>query len=170
MGVSFQLMQHEIKGLRVFVVEDDVAILMLAEDMLEELGCVIAVTGTRMREAIDAAQNCQADVALLDVNLAGQPVYPVAEIIERRGIPIVFCIGYGGDRRCDVREPALKLFPSAPGLPERSVFSFFMARPFLTGGENRSSPPASPDRARNRPRCRATSGSPAVCAPGSRDS
>jgi CheY-like chemotaxis protein len=91
-------MQTGIKGLRVFVVEDDVAILMLAEDMLEELGCAIAATGTRMTEAIDAAQNCEADVALLDVNLAGQPVYPVAEILERRGIPLVFCTGYGGDQ------------------------------------------------------------------------
>ncbi|MGE3146966.1 MAG: response regulator [Pseudorhodoplanes sp.] len=90
-------MQDQIKGLRVIVVEDDAAIMMLAEDMLQELGCVIAGTATRMNEALASAQSCAFDVALLDVNLAGQPVYPVADIVQARGLPIVFCTGYGGE-------------------------------------------------------------------------
>ena len=91
------MQQEQIKGLRIFVVEDDAAILMLAEDMLEELGCVIAGTATRMNDALQSARDCAFDVALLDVNLSGQPVYPVAELVHGRGLPLVFCTGYGGD-------------------------------------------------------------------------
>jgi CheY-like chemotaxis protein len=83
--------------MRIFVVEDDAAILMLVEDMLAELGCEIAGSASRLSEALQLAQECAADASLLDVNLAGEPVYPVAEMVRNRGIPVIFCTGYGGE-------------------------------------------------------------------------
>lgn len=81
--------------MRVFVVEDEFAVLLLVEDMLAELGYEIAGTASRLEEAIALARTLDFDAAVLDVNLNGHPVSPVAEIVAERGMPIVFSTGYG---------------------------------------------------------------------------
>lgn len=81
--------------MRVLVVEDEFAVLLLVEDMLAELGCEIAGTASRLEEAVTLARTLDFDAAVLDVNLNGQPVSPVAEIVAERGVPIVFSTGYG---------------------------------------------------------------------------
>lgn len=83
-------------GLRVLVVEDEALIAMHIEDILEQLGCHIV--GPAM--SVDAAHRLIGngetfDVAILDVNLAGQPVYPVAQQLIARGFPFLFMTGYG---------------------------------------------------------------------------
>ena len=80
---------------RVLVVEDEVLIGMLLEDMLSDLGYEIAGTASRVDEAAKLARETRADAAILDVNLNGQEVFPVAEILAERGIPFVFATGYG---------------------------------------------------------------------------
>ena len=80
---------------RVLVVEDELMIRMLLEDMLGELGYTVAAQAARVDEALDAAKNATFDVAILDVNLNGQTVVPVAEALDARGIPFVFATGYG---------------------------------------------------------------------------
>src|SRR5215475_12877318 len=62
---------------RVLVVEDEYLIRMLLEDMLDELGYG------------------EFSAAILDVNLDGQEIYPVADILAQRGLPFVFVTGYG---------------------------------------------------------------------------
>lgn len=84
-----------LKGVRVFVVEDEFAVLLLVEDMLVELGCEIAGTASRMQEALALAGKLAFDAAVLDVNINGEPVSPVAEIVAARGAPLVFSTGYG---------------------------------------------------------------------------
>jgi two-component SAPR family response regulator len=79
----------------VLVVEDEVLIGMLLEDMLAELGYQIVATVSRVDEALKAAQSVECDVAILDVNLSGQEVYPVAEVLAARSIPFIFATGYG---------------------------------------------------------------------------
>jgi CheY-like chemotaxis protein len=81
--------------MRVLVVEDEFAVLLLVEDMLLELGCEIAGTASRVEEGVALARSLDFDIAVLDVNLNGQPVSPVAEIVAERGTPIVFSTGYG---------------------------------------------------------------------------
>ncbi len=83
-------------GLRVFVVEDEYLIRMLLEDMLAEIGFTVAAAAGTVAEATDLANSTAFDVAILDVNLDGQEVYPVAEILSRRNVPFVFVTGYGG--------------------------------------------------------------------------
>jgi CheY-like chemotaxis protein len=84
-----------LKGLRVFVVEDEFAVLLLIEDMLSELECELVGSTSRVAEAIRMLRDCSPDVAVLDVNVAGEPVYPVAEYLAGRDVPVVFSTGYG---------------------------------------------------------------------------
>jgi len=79
---------------RVLVVEDELMIRMLLEDMLGELGYTIAAQAARIDEALDAAKNAAFDVAILDVNLNGETIVPVAEALDARGMPFVFATGY----------------------------------------------------------------------------
>jgi CheY-like chemotaxis protein len=80
---------------RILVVEDELMIRMLLEDMLGELGYTVAAEAARIEEALDAAKNADFDIAILDVNLNGQPVSPVADALVARGTPFVFATGYG---------------------------------------------------------------------------
>ena len=91
-------------GLRVLLVEDEIMIALLVEDMLGELGHTILGPVARLDRAIEMARSETFDFALLDVNLNGQQVYPVAEALAARGIPLVFVTGYG---RTGVRAPYL---------------------------------------------------------------
>jgi CheY-like chemotaxis protein len=82
-------------GKRILVVEDELMIRMLLEDMLGELGYTIAAEAGRMDEALHAAKTADFDLAILDVNLNGEPISPVADALAARGMPFVFATGYG---------------------------------------------------------------------------
>src|SRR5262249_35697531 len=59
---------------RILVVEDEVMIRMLLGDMLGELGYTVAAEAARIDEALEATNNADFDLAILDANLNGQPV------------------------------------------------------------------------------------------------
>jgi len=80
---------------RVLVVEDEYLIRMLLEDMLDELGYEVAAAVGTISEAGQIAANGDFNAAILDVNLDGQEIYPVADILAKRGLPFVFVTGYG---------------------------------------------------------------------------
>src|ERR1700752_254451 len=80
---------------RILVVEDEPMIRMLLEDMLGELGYTIAAEAARVEEALEATRTAEFDLAILDVNLNGQPISPVAYALVARGTPFVFATGYG---------------------------------------------------------------------------
>ena len=80
---------------RVLVVEDESLVAMLIEGYLEELGHEVARTAARLDEALALARTLDLDVAVLDVNLAGELSYPVAEALRQRGVPFLFATGYG---------------------------------------------------------------------------
>lgn len=83
------------KGLRVLVVEDDPLMFMAIEDILACDGYVVVGPVTSVDAAIDAVQlTDHYDIALLDVNLAGEAIDPVAHLIQQRGVPFVFSTGY----------------------------------------------------------------------------
>ena len=67
---------------------------MTLEDSLGELGCPVVARASRLDEAIAAARTVQCDVAILDINLGGAPVTPVADLLAGRGIPFFFTSGY----------------------------------------------------------------------------
>jgi CheY-like chemotaxis protein len=80
---------------KILVVEDEYLIRMLLEDMLTDLGFNVAAAVGTIAEATEQAQAGAFDAAILDVNLAGEQVFPVAEILAKRGMPFVFVTGYG---------------------------------------------------------------------------
>jgi CheY-like chemotaxis protein len=104
---------EDFQGLRVIVVEDDSLICLLFEDMLSELGCKVVGTACDFRRATELAQRDESiDVAILDVNLGGQLVFPVADILCKRGIPLLFATGLGAgglppewQGHCSVQKP-----------------------------------------------------------------
>ena len=84
-----------LRGARVLVVEDEAMLSLNLETMLLDLGCVVAGTADKLDNALQIARTSDFDVALLDINLRGKRVDPVAETIRARGTPIVFVTGYG---------------------------------------------------------------------------
>jgi CheY-like chemotaxis protein len=97
-------------GLRVLVVEDEMMVSMLIEDMLTDLGCTVVGPASRLDEAIDLAGDAAIDCAVLDVNLGGQPIFPLADLLRERGLPFAFATGYGdaGLRDIDHGAPVLQ--------------------------------------------------------------
>src|SRR5260221_1151940 len=85
----------QLQGLRVFVVEDEALIALMLEDLLAAFGCGVVGPLARLAAAQRAGQSRDFDCAILDVNINGDPVYPVAEILSERGIPFLFVTGYG---------------------------------------------------------------------------
>jgi CheY-like chemotaxis protein len=101
-------------GQRVLLVEDDALIAMNMTDMLDALGCVMLGPAARVGEALAAVEAADGaiDAAVLDVNLAGQPSFPVADALAERQIPFVFATGYGSaGLRDDLRDRPVLLKP-----------------------------------------------------------
>ena len=84
-------------GEEVLLVEDEPLIGMMLTDMLSELGLKVDGPHTTLADATVAAKGGSAKAAILDVNLNGEKIYPVAEILSRRNIPFIFITGYGAD-------------------------------------------------------------------------
>ena len=82
-------------GGAVFLVEDEVMIRMMVADMLEELGYSIAAEVGEIDQAIRLARIASFDIAILDVNVNGKLISPVAEVIAARNRPFIFATGYG---------------------------------------------------------------------------
>lgn len=85
----------DLQGLRVFVVEDEFIVLLQLEHMLLDLGCEIAGAASRLPDALAMIAERSMDAAVLDINLGGTKVYPVADLLAARKVPIVFSTGYG---------------------------------------------------------------------------
>lgn len=103
----------ELAGLRAFIVEDEALVLMTLEDMLADFGCRVVASARHVDEALRLARDIAVDVALLDVNVSGVRIDPVAELLAVRGIPIVFVTGY-----------------EAPSLPQGIARSVRVGKPF----------------------------------------
>ncbi|WP_333586378.1 response regulator [Phenylobacterium sp.] len=97
-------------GLRVLVVEDEMMVSMLIEDMLADMGCKVVGPASRLDEAIALVGDAELDCAVLDVNLGGQPIFPLADILREKGAPFAFATGYGdaGLRDVDKGTPVLQ--------------------------------------------------------------
>ena len=100
----------DLAGLRVLVVEDEMMVSMLIEDMLTDLGCIVVGPAARLDEAIALTESEQIDCAVLDVNLGGQPIFPLADLLRAKGAPFAFATGYGdaGLRDVDRGSPVLQ--------------------------------------------------------------
>jgi CheY-like chemotaxis protein len=81
-------------GLRILVVEDEVFIAWEIEERLQRLGCEVVGPVGHLEHALQLARSTALDGALLDVNIKGGVVYPVAAELLARQVPVVFASGY----------------------------------------------------------------------------
>lgn len=88
-------MTDALSGLRVLIIEDESLVAMLLETILEDLGFTILGPVGTVAEGLTFANDAQLDAALLDVNVAGELVFPIATALKQRGVPFVFSTGYG---------------------------------------------------------------------------
>ncbi|ANF54227.1 response regulator [Brevundimonas diminuta] len=83
-------------GRRVLIVEDESLVAMLLETILADLGCDVVGPESNIEDGLNVASGtAPLDAALLDVNVAGREIFPVAEALKARGVPFVFSTGYG---------------------------------------------------------------------------
>jgi CheY-like chemotaxis protein len=85
----------DLTGLRALVVEDETVVALLIESMLEDFGCVVVASAATLEKALSAAHAGSFDFAVLDVNLDGKLVFPVANVLSGRKLPFIFSTGYG---------------------------------------------------------------------------
>jgi CheY-like chemotaxis protein len=98
----------------IFLVEDEAFIRMMIADMIEELGHRVVAEAGNLPDAARLATTTQFDLAILDININGDEIFPVAKIIAGRNVPFVFASGYG-----------------ARGLPEPFLDRTVLQKPFL---------------------------------------
>lgn len=104
---------RRLAGLKALVVEDESIIYFLLEDMLKEMGCAEVRHAIDVGDALAALGRERPDVAVLDVNLAGESAFVVAERLEAAAVPFIFATGYGRH-----------------GLPERWATQLVIQKPF----------------------------------------
>ena len=96
-----------IDGYRVLVVEDEAIVAMLIEAYLNDFGCVVAGAAGTVQDALQLIKRDRAiDAAILDMNLGGDRVDPVAAALSAKGIPFLFLTGYG--------EQPVDAYPNVP--------------------------------------------------------
>jgi CheY-like chemotaxis protein len=98
---------------RVLIVEDEAMIAMLVEDMVVDFGSEVVGPVAQLSSAISLAQTAELDAAILDINVGGSVIFPVADILKNRDIPFIFATGYG-----------------SMGLPDRFRNSHTLPKPF----------------------------------------
>jgi CheY-like chemotaxis protein len=102
-----------LEGLRVLVAEDEALVSILIEDMLVELGCSAVRPAANVPTALAIARSGDIDGAILDVNLGGESIDPVAQELLAREVPFLFVTGYG-----------------AAGIPDRFAGTPVLQKPF----------------------------------------
>jgi len=80
---------------RVLIVEDEALVALVLADQLSDMGLSVVGPCSNVTEAKTAVAESDFEVAILDVNLGGELVYPVADLLVSRGTPFVFVTGYG---------------------------------------------------------------------------
>ena len=92
---------------------------MMLEEFLRAEGCVVVGPFARVEPALKAAREEPLDAGVLDVNLVGERVYPIATALAERKIPFVFTTGY--DRGTLPAEHADRPRLAKPFMPEQLV-------------------------------------------------
>lgn len=94
--------KNVLRDVRVLIVEDEFLVAIQLEDTLSSLGCKVLEPAHSLDGAQKAVDDNQFDVAVLDINIAGDPVYPIAQRLADAGIPFVFTTGYSREH---IEEP-----------------------------------------------------------------
>lgn len=102
-----------LKDLRILVVEDEFLVSIALEEDLREAGATVIGPFNDLISGLDGADREQFDLAVLDVNLNGIMIYPLADELLSRGVPFLFLSGY-----------------TAANMPSRFVGQHRVAKPY----------------------------------------
>jgi len=95
----FPYQSRSLRGRRILVVEDEAPVAMMMEDELSDAGAEIVGPAGSVEEALGLIEGAACDgglsAAVLDINLEGVAVSPVADRLAALGVPFVFATGYG---------------------------------------------------------------------------
>jgi DNA-binding response OmpR family regulator len=83
-------LQHQ----RILIVEDEYLVGISLQDSLESEGATVIGPIGSIDDALHILDQCEIDLAVLDINLRGVEVYPVADALEQMKIPFLFASGY----------------------------------------------------------------------------
>lgn len=89
-------LKQRLTGLRILVVEDEFLVAVALEDDLRQAGASVVGPCADLASALLIAERESFDLALLDVNLSGTMVYPLADVLLARRLPFLFLSGYAG--------------------------------------------------------------------------
>ena len=116
------------RALRVLIAEDEFLVGIQLEEDLRSAGCSIVGPFSRLETATLAARRERFDLALLDINLNGDRVYPLADELSARGAPFIFLSGYlsaalperfrGSPRMAKPHDPAALLKAIRAAVPD----------------------------------------------------
>ena len=81
-------------GKHILIAEDEIFLAMMLQDLLEADGYDVSKVAC-VADALAAIESRLPDAAILDVNLAGEQSFPVAQALRERGVPFLFATGYG---------------------------------------------------------------------------
>jgi CheY-like chemotaxis protein len=117
----------ELSGLKILVVEDELLIALDLEDLLTGLGCSVVGPAFNLKQGMRLIESETFDGAILDINLGGETVFPLADALADRSIPFVYVTGYSNMlRACNHGRPVLQkpysnqaLVKIAAGWPRR---------------------------------------------------
>lgn len=88
---------HLLAGLDVLLIEDETMVSFLIEEMLEQLGAASVRHAARLDAGLALVEIKLPALAILDVNIGGETVFPIAEKLDAAAVPFVFITGYGRD-------------------------------------------------------------------------
>jgi DNA-binding NtrC family response regulator len=101
--------EAKLSGLRILVVEDEILVAMALGDFLADSGCTAAGPVSSVKQGMRLIEQEAIDGAILDINLKGEMVFPLADALAERSIPFVYVTGYGKLlRACNHGRPVLQ--------------------------------------------------------------
>lgn len=113
-------------GKRVLIVEDEALLALELQFAFEDEGADVLGPAMSLESALAFAAREEIDIAVLDVDIAGHEVYPVAALLQQRGVPFIFHTAHGS------RVELASLFPGAitcmkPTMPDTLVTQLLRA-------------------------------------------
>jgi DNA-binding NtrC family response regulator len=98
-----------LSGMRILVVEDEPLLALASADLLADSGCTVAGPVSSVKQGMQLIERESIDGAMLDINLRGEMVFPLADALAERSIPFVYVTGYGKLlRACNHGRPVLQ--------------------------------------------------------------